>query len=234
VVCAPSKARVGHGGRDRGHESPTVEHRWPTAPAGTRVRPGTSTARPTSSDTRFRRAIDPGDLLVQYQPVVRLEDGQIVGVEALARWPHPARGLLLPNEFNPFAENSGLVIAIDRLVLRRRCPQVERWNALRPGRPPLTVAVNLAASQLLRVDLVGAVEVILSEGGLWPNCLALEFTESLLLADDVDTVKQLDRLKSLDTSVLAIRCSRTCASSRSMASRSTSHLSTTLPVPCQI
>ena len=149
-------------------------------------------------EAELRRAVDQGDLIVLYQPVVRLDDGQVVGVEALARWPRPARGLLLPSEFIPLAENSGLIITIDRLVLRRACRQVARWNALRSGQPPLTVAVNLAASQLSQSDLAGAVESILVESGLQPSCLALEITESLLLADEADTVKQLQRLKSLD------------------------------------
>jgi EAL domain-containing protein (putative c-di-GMP-specific phosphodiesterase class I) len=149
-------------------------------------------------EAELRRAVNQGDLIVLYQPVVRLDDGQVVGVEALARWPRPARGLLLPSEFIPLAENSGLIITIDRLVLRRACRLVARWNALRPGQPPLTVAVNLAASQLSQSDLAGAVESILAESGLQPSCLALEITESLLLADEADTVKQLQRLKSLD------------------------------------
>jgi diguanylate cyclase (GGDEF)-like protein len=152
-------------------------------------------------EAELRRAVDQGDLLVHYQPVVRLEDGRIVGVEALVRWPHPARGLLLPREFVPLAENSGLIIAIDRLVLRQACRQVAEWNARRHGQPPLTVAVNLSASQLPQTDLARVVESILASSGLPPSSLVLEITESLLLADEADTAKQLQQLKSMDVRI---------------------------------
>jgi len=119
----------------------------------------------------------------------------------LVRWPHPARGLLLPREFVPLAENSGLIIAIDRLVLSRACRQVALWNARRQAQPPLTVAVNLAASQLPQADLAQVVESILTSSGLQPSSLALEITESLLLADEADTLRQLQLLKSLDVRI---------------------------------
>ena len=148
-------------------------------------------------EAQLRRAVDHGELLLHYQPIVRLEDGQIVGLEAVVRWLHPGRGLLLPSEFIPLAEQSGLVLGIDRLVLRQACDTVSRWNALRVGLPPLTIGVNLAASQLQQADLPAVVASILAETGLQPDCLVLEITESLVLADDAVTVERLNQLKSL-------------------------------------
>jgi diguanylate cyclase (GGDEF)-like protein len=148
-------------------------------------------------EAQLRRAVDHSELLLHYQPIARLEDRQIVGLEAVVRWPHPGRGLLLPNEFIPLAEQSGLVLAIDRLVLRQACDTVSRWNAVRAGLPPLTISVNLAASQLQQADLPAVVASILAETGLQPHCLVLEITESLVLADDAVTVERLNQLKSL-------------------------------------
>jgi EAL domain-containing protein (putative c-di-GMP-specific phosphodiesterase class I) len=148
-------------------------------------------------EAELRRALDQGEMVVHYQPIVRLDDGEVVGLEALVRWPHPGRGLLLPGEFIPQAEQSGLIIMIDRLVLREACAQVSRWNAARLGQPPLLVGVNLAASQLQQSDLPSVVESILAETALQPSCLVLEITESLLLADNAPTVERLQRLKRL-------------------------------------
>ena len=148
-------------------------------------------------EAELRRALDQGELVVHYQPIVRLDDGEVFGLEALVRWPHPGRGLLLPNEFIPQAEQSGLIILLDRLVLREACAQVSRWNTARLGQPPLLVGVNLTASQLQQSDLPSVVESILAETALQPSCLVLEITESLLLADNAATVERLQRLKSL-------------------------------------
>jgi diguanylate cyclase (GGDEF)-like protein len=148
-------------------------------------------------EAELRRSLDLGELVVHYQPIVRLEDAEVIGLEALVRWPHPGRGLLMPSEFIPLAEQSGLIIMIDRFVLQQACQQVSRWNDMRPGQLPLTVGVNLAASQLQQADLLGLVESVLAETGLQPDCLMLEITESLLLSDNAATVERLQRLKSL-------------------------------------
>jgi diguanylate cyclase (GGDEF)-like protein len=148
-------------------------------------------------EAELRRALDQGELVVHYQPVVRLEDAEIIGLEALVRWPHPARGLLSPGEFIPQAEESGLIIAVDRFVLREACHQVSRWNDQRRRERPLMVGVNLAASQLQQADFPGVVESILVDTGLQANSLTLEITESLLLADNPATVDRLQRLKAL-------------------------------------
>jgi diguanylate cyclase (GGDEF)-like protein len=148
-------------------------------------------------EAQLHRAVDHGELIVHYQPIVRLADREIVGLEALVRWPHPARGLLLPGEFIPLAEQSGLILAIDRLVLRQACATVSRWNALRAGLPPLAISINLAASHLQQADLPAVVASTLVETGLQPDCLVLEITESLVLADDTATVERLAQLKSL-------------------------------------
>jgi diguanylate cyclase (GGDEF)-like protein len=148
-------------------------------------------------EAQLRRAVDHGQLIVHYQPIVRLADREIVGLEALVRWPYPGRGLLLPGEIIPLAEQSGLILAIDRFVLRQACASASRWNALRAGLPPLTISVNLAATHLQQADLPAVVASTLVETGLQPDCLVLEITESLVLADDAATVERLNQLKSL-------------------------------------
>jgi diguanylate cyclase (GGDEF)-like protein len=148
-------------------------------------------------EAQLRHAVDHGELIVHYQPIVRLADREIVGLEALVRWPHLERGLLLPSEFIPLAEQNGLILAIDRLVLRQACETASRLNTRRAGLPPLTIGVNLAATHLQQADLPAVVASTLVETGLQPDCLVLEITESLVLADDAATLERLNQLKSL-------------------------------------
>jgi diguanylate cyclase (GGDEF)-like protein len=152
--------------------------------------------RSTDLEPQLRRAVERDELIVQYQPVVGLADREIVGLEALVRWPQHGRGLLLPSQFIPLAEQSGLVVAIDRLVLRQACFNLGRWNASRHGLPPLTMSVNVAASHLPHMDL-REVASLISEAELQPNCLILEVTEAPLLADAPGTMERLQKLKAL-------------------------------------
>jgi diguanylate cyclase (GGDEF)-like protein len=145
----------------------------------------------------LRRAVECDEFVLRYQPVFDLVRGGVVAVEALVRWRHPDRGLVLPGQFVPLAEETGLIVAIGGRVLREACRQAGAWNAARPGRPPLTVQVNLSARQLQEPDLPDVVARALRDGGLDPGCLVLEITESLLLSDSEAMIARLRQLKRL-------------------------------------
>jgi diguanylate cyclase (GGDEF)-like protein len=144
-------------------------------------------------EAKLRRAVDRGDFVLRYQPIVDLHSGQIVGLEALVRWYDQAHGLVAPREFIPLAEETGLILPIDRWVLAAACRQAATWNE-RAGQFPLSVSVNLSARQLQQADLTGVVAGVLASTGLEPRCLVIEITESLLL-HDTDTI--MDRLRSI-------------------------------------
>ena len=128
----------------------------------------------------IRRAIDRGEIVVHYQPVVNLVDGSIVAVEALARWEHPGRGMLAPNLFIPAAERSGLIGALGEAILEQSCEQVARWR--RAGRD-LALSVNLSAHQLRDGCLPTRLAAILDRTGMDPRQLWLEITETALVDD---------------------------------------------------
>jgi EAL domain-containing protein (putative c-di-GMP-specific phosphodiesterase class I) len=137
-------------------------------------------------------------LVVHYQPVVSLnEGGRIVGFEALVRWNHPSRGLLLPGEFISLAEQTGLIVGIGHWVLKEACCQAQEWNERQRSDPPLTVSVNLSATQLAHPSLVEDVAQILKRCNLEPSRLILEVTESAMMGDLDASVAVLRRLKDL-------------------------------------
>jgi diguanylate cyclase (GGDEF)-like protein len=138
----------------------------------------------------LRSAIDGRELAIAYQPIVNNSGERVVGVEALCRWMHPARGDVPPAEFIPVAENSGLIIALGEQVLRRACLDGKAW-------PGLSVAVNVSPLQFRRSDFVDMVERILAETEFEPTRLELEVTESTLLGNvDCAEIAML-RLKAL-------------------------------------
>jgi diguanylate cyclase (GGDEF)-like protein len=124
-----------------------------------------------------------GEFEVYYQPLVRLEDDSIEEVEALVRWRHPRRGVILPAEFIPLAEETGLVVPLGQWVLETACQQLRTWQADGAGDPSLTISVNLSARQLRHPSLVADVRHALESTGLEPARLKLEMTESLAIAD---------------------------------------------------
>jgi diguanylate cyclase (GGDEF)-like protein len=143
----------------------------------------------------LREAIDRDQFLLHYQPVVELASGRLIGVEALVRWQHPARGLLPPSEFIQLAETTGLVIAMGRSILDKACAQATQW----PGGDDLRLGVNLSARQLADPDLTGQVAATLSATGLPPERLVLEITETALLNSAPDRV--LSGLRELGVSI---------------------------------
>lgn len=145
----------------------------------------------------LRQALDREDLRVFYQPVVSLENGRLIGFEALVRWQHPERGLLLPREFLPLAEETGMIISLDRWVLRQACQQMSRWHDEIPTDPPLTISVNFSAKQLVQPDLMETVEKVLEETGLDPKSLKLEITENTIMETSKFTASVFSNLQSL-------------------------------------
>ena len=149
----------------------------------------------------LRRAVDQGELRVFYQPVLELAGQRVAGVEALLRWEHPERGLVLPGEFVAVAEETTLILPIGEFVLTEACSQVARWNQAHPDRPPLTAAVNLSARQLVSRGMATLVAEALDASGLDPGRLCLEITESVLMEDAGSSRSALDALKALGVTI---------------------------------
>jgi EAL domain-containing protein (putative c-di-GMP-specific phosphodiesterase class I) len=129
----------------------------------------------------LRHALEREQLYVEYQPKVRLSDGRISGVEALLRWRHPTLGEISPATFVPVAEESGLIAPIGEWALREACAQAVAWQ--KDGLPPLPVAVNVSARQLLTADFEARIIDALQLTGLSPEWLELEITESVIAKD---------------------------------------------------
>src|SRR5262249_9611290 len=125
----------------------------------------------------LRRAVKREEFILQYQPIVALEEGRLIGVEALIRWSHPERGQILPSDFIGAAEDTGLIIPIGRWVLLEACRQAKVWQDAHRARPPLRVGVNLSTKQLQHQRIVQDVKDALEQSGLDPRSLLLEVTE---------------------------------------------------------
>ncbi len=142
----------------------------------------------------LQRAVVAEEFDVHYQPIVALQSGAIAGVEALVRWRHPTRGLMLPGEFIGLAEETGLILPLGRLVLHRACEQVAHWRSA--GHVNLGVSVNVSAKQLSSRLLPSEVTAALSESSLDPSALTLEITESVLVDSQV-VIGRLEELRAL-------------------------------------
>jgi len=148
----------------------------------------------------LRRAVERRELELHYQPQLDLATGEVCAVEALVRWRHPVRGLVLPNHFIPMAEETGLVLGIGEWVLGEACRQVAQWQRdgmAGGGASPPRVAVNISARQLQRPGLDGAVRRALAQSGLAAECLELEITESSVMLDPQHAQSVLQSLREL-------------------------------------
>jgi diguanylate cyclase len=143
-------------------------------------------------DGELRRAVARDELHLQYQPIVDLISGRMVGVEALVRWLHPDLGMIAPAEFIPVAEDSGLIADIGQWVLHAACAQMHQWHS--QGHVGLYVAVNVSDRQVKR-GLVRQVDEALSLSGLEPGCIELEITEQSLVDNIEASIAQLTLLK---------------------------------------
>jgi len=144
----------------------------------------------------LRAAVPNSQLLLAYQPVVSLETGRLQGIEALARWQHPERGLMLPNAFLPTAEESGLIVPIGNWVLDQACEQFATWRRTLGEHAPTTIHVNISRKQLLH-DLASHVRIALKKHAIAPECLHLEVAESEIMMD-LDVAKSaLQKLRQI-------------------------------------
>jgi diguanylate cyclase (GGDEF)-like protein len=145
----------------------------------------------------LKRALENEELAVVYQPIFSLVDGRVTGVEALVRWHHPTRGIVMPESFVPLAEESGLIGELGRWVLRKACHQGALWRAKYPGHPGLAIGVNISGAQLREPGLVQEVADALAESQLDATSLTLEITETALMESFDNAIEQLDALNEL-------------------------------------
>jgi EAL domain-containing protein (putative c-di-GMP-specific phosphodiesterase class I) len=145
----------------------------------------------------LRRAVAAKEFEPYYQPIVELASGQVSGVEALARWRHPERGLVDPAAFIPLAEETGLIVEIGRQIMNQACSDAAVWRFQLGARAPQTISINLSARQIQHPALLEDVTNALRRSGLPASALTLEITESILLEDADAAASTLAALKSL-------------------------------------
>jgi diguanylate cyclase (GGDEF)-like protein len=150
-------------------------------------------------ETDLQRALERGEFELYYQPQVDLRSGAISGCEALIRWHHPQRGLVLPAHFIPTAEESDLILAIGAWVIRQAAAQCQSWRAA--GLPALPVAVNLSARQFDRQDIPALIASVLEETALEPGWLEVEITEGLSMQAPHRTLEFIRQLRTLGVGV---------------------------------
>jgi len=143
-------------------------------------------------ENRLRRALANDEFALEYLPEIDIASGRTVGVEALIRWRDPERGLLLPEQFIPAAEESGLIVPIGQWVLREACRQARQW---RDQGYPVVVAVNLSNVQFIHNNLVHYVDDALADSGLAPECLDLEITEAVVMNSGSATRETIEALR---------------------------------------
>jgi diguanylate cyclase (GGDEF)-like protein/PAS domain S-box-containing protein len=145
----------------------------------------------------LRRAIQRDELELHFQPITEVIGGELVALEVLVRWNHPAQGQIPPATFIPVAEESGLIVALGTWVLQTACRQVAAWQRERPDQEPITVSVNISARQFQDQRLIAVVQRAIEDSGIEPRQIMLEITESVALSDLTDTQATLRALSQL-------------------------------------
>jgi diguanylate cyclase (GGDEF)-like protein/PAS domain S-box-containing protein len=143
----------------------------------------------------LRKALDKGELLVYYQPLIDQNTGQIISMEALLRWQHPSLGMIHPAKFIHIAEETGLIIPIGEWVLMTACTQTKIWHDA--GFSTLRIMVNLSGRQFRQQNLVNTIRDVLQKTGLEPHYLELELTEGIVMQNNMAILKTLHELKAL-------------------------------------
>ena len=146
-------------------------------------------------ELELREAVGGDQMVLHYQPIIALQSGATVGYEALLRWRHPGRGLLLPDQFLPIAEESGLIVALGDWVIRRALAEVAGW------RGDFRIALNLSPGQIRDPNLLATLDAALAASGIAPGRLELEITESVLFQDAVAGVATIERLRALGAEI---------------------------------
>ncbi len=145
----------------------------------------------------LRHAIDRNELAMNYQPIVSLNDGRLIGFEALLRWHHPEFGMIPPNRFIPIAEDSGLIQPMTVWILHQTCFQLKKWQQLSPEYEDLIVSVNISGKHLSKDDLIDDVANVLQQSHLSAHTLKLEITESTAMENAEHTINVLQKLKQI-------------------------------------
>jgi diguanylate cyclase (GGDEF)-like protein/PAS domain S-box-containing protein len=145
----------------------------------------------------LRGAMDRDEFIIQYQPTVDLQTNQILGLEALVRWQHPRHGLIMPEDFIPLAEESGVIRLLGQWVLQESCRQMSAWDREDVGDQTPTLSVNVSVQQLLHPGFVQEVRDVLEDAGLEPSRLTLEVTESITMHPVEATMRVLNELKEI-------------------------------------
>jgi diguanylate cyclase (GGDEF)-like protein/PAS domain S-box-containing protein len=148
-------------------------------------------------ETDLRGAVDRKEFILYYQPIIDLKAQRVTGFEALVRWNHPKRGLIYPLEFIPLAEETGLINHIGDWILHEACRELKRLQVQNPLEPPLTMSVNISIKQFAQQDLAGKVSGFLSETEVDPHTLALEITESMIMANVDAAAETMNRLREM-------------------------------------
>ena len=156
--------------------------------------------RRLSLEQELRQALEDGQFVLHFQPVVDVRDSHVVAAEALIRWRHPARGLLLPGAFMPIAEATGLLGAIERWVLRTASRQLRDWST--GGLDSVRLAVNLSASELHGQDTVALIDRTLASDQVDPRRLEIEVTETVAMTDQARTRRVFDQLRALGVGIV--------------------------------
>lgn len=157
--------------------------------------PSASATAKLTIETELRKALERDELVVYYQPMVDLKSGEVLGAEALIRWQHPERGLLLPAHFIPIAEETGLICPISTMVVETACLTNKAWQDA--GYDPMKISVNVSARQLQQDVLIPGILKALQKSHLDPWYLELELTETVMMQDSEANIAILKRLKDM-------------------------------------
>jgi PAS domain S-box-containing protein len=151
-------------------------------------------------ETDMRQALGRGEFRVHYQPIVALEDERVIGFEALTRWQRP-QGMVMPAEFIPLADETGLIVSINRELLAEACRQLLDWQRVFPAEKPLFISVNVTSREFGQPDLASEMRRIIDASAIDPRCIALEITETIAMADVQKSAAVLAQLKELGVAI---------------------------------
>jgi len=152
-------------------------------------------------ETDLRQGLERREFELHYQIIASILSGQITGFEALCRWKHPRRGMLMPKDFIALSEETGLIVQLDRYVMREACAQLHQWQVETPALAPLAVSVNISGKHVAQPDFFENIENTLQETGLNPQCLKLEITESALMENFETTEQAFGQLQELGVQI---------------------------------
>jgi diguanylate cyclase (GGDEF)-like protein len=148
-------------------------------------------------ETDLRKAVERNEFVVYYQPVVSSVSNCVIGYEALVRWKHPERGLLYPSDFINIAEETGLIVFIDRFVLREACMQMSKWQHQFPESSLKFISVNISNKQFLQADMIEYVTWVINETNIIPSTLKIEITENVIIENPETLIGIFSHLRSI-------------------------------------